>query len=222
MNSTIYETIKTLKRIAGGKNILYISSNELAREMNVSQQTASRMIIELLDEKYIDRKMESRKQKIILMEKSLDILYKELNDLYSILEINQSFEMEGTIKNGLGEGKYYISKKGYMDQFYYKLKINPYPGTLNIKIFPEYENILRQIRGAEGIRIEGFKDKERTFGGVKCFNAHIDGTKCFIIFPERSNYTDIIEVISDKYLREKLNLKDNDILKINIDFNYNK
>ena len=59
----------------------------------------------------------------MIQEKALDLLYRELNELYSILKINQSFEMEGTVQNGLGEGKYYISKKGYMDQFKEKLKM---------------------------------------------------------------------------------------------------
>ena len=56
-----------------------------------------------------------------------------------------------------------------MDQFSSKLGIKPYPGTLNIKIYPEYENILRRIRSADGTHIDGFKDNERTFGAVKCF-----------------------------------------------------
>ncbi|WP_287950315.1 winged helix-turn-helix domain-containing protein/riboflavin kinase [Acidiplasma sp.] len=220
MNETLYSAIKELKNLAGSKNIAYISSSELARKMGVSQQTASRIILELIKEKYIDRTMENRRQKIIIQEKALDLLYRELNELYSILKINQSFEMEGTVQNGLGEGKYYISKKGYMDQFKEKLKMEPFPGTLNIKINPEYENILRQVRGADGIIISGFKDRERTFGGVKCFNAHIDGIKCYLIFPERSVYTDVIEVISDKYLRQALSLKDGDIIKVNVDFEF--
>ena len=44
--------------------------------------------------------------------------------------------------------------------------------------------------------------------------------KCYLIFPERSVYTDIIEVISDKYLRQALSLKDGDIIKVNVDFEF--
>ena len=160
--------------------------------------------------------MQNRKQKITLLEASLDLLYSELNDLNSILKMRQDFELKGQIQSGLGEGKYYISQKGYMDQFSDKLRIKPYPGTLNIKIYPEYENILRRIRSAEGIHINGFKDNERTFGAVKCFYGKIDGTAAWLIFPERSSYTDIVEIISEKFLRRELNLKDNDRLTVRV------
>ncbi len=217
MDYNIYNAIKILKKKSGSKNVVFISSAGLAREMKISQQTASRIIINLYKNKFIDRTMNNRKQKITLLEKSLDVLYSELNDLYSILEMHQNFELSGNVRNGLGEGKYYISKEGYMKQFEEKLGIKPYPGTLNVKINSEYENILRSVRSADGIHINGFKDDERTFGGVKCFKAHIDGIKCFLIFPERSSYTDIVEIISDKYLRDELKLNDNDGLKLNVD-----
>lgn len=216
MDYNLYNTVKVLKKLSGSGNTLYISSGQLATELNVSQQTASRFIIELANGKYIERTLQNRKQKITLLEASLDLLYSELNDLNSILKMRQDFELKGEIQSGLGEGKYYISQKGYMDQFGDKLKIKPFPGTLNIKIFPEYENILRRIRSAEGIHINGFRDNERTFGAVKCFYGKIDGTAAWLIFPERSSYTDIVEIISEKFLRKDLNLKDNDKLTVRI------
>ncbi|WP_337860144.1 DUF120 domain-containing protein [Ferroplasma sp.] len=216
MDYNLYNTVKIIKKMAGSGNTVYISSGELAKALNVSQQTASRFIIELSDKKYIERTLQNRKQKVILLEPALDLLYSELNQLNSILEMRQEFNLKGEIKSGLGEGKYYISQKGYMDQFLNKLGISPYPGTLNIKVLPEYENILRRIRSAEGIHIEGFKDKERTFGGVKCFSGRIDGTNAWLIFPERSSYTDIVEIISDKFLRRDLHLQDGNELNVRV------
>ena len=216
MDYNLYNTVKVLKKLSGSGNTVYISSGQLATELNVSQQTASRFIIELANGKYIERTLQNRKQKITLLEASLDLLYSELNDLNSILKMRQDFELKGEIQSGLGEGKYYISQKGYMDQFSDRLRIKPYPGTLNIKIYPEYENILRRIRSAEGIHINGFKDNERTFGAVKCFYGKIDGTAAWLIFPERSSYTDIVEIISEKFLRRELNLKDNDRLTVRV------
>ncbi len=214
MDYNLYNTIKVLKKKAGTENTLKISSGELAHLLNVSQQTASRFIIELASQNYIDRRLQGRKQKITILESALDLLYSEINELNSILEMKQDFELIGNIQSGMGEGKYYISQKQYMEQFKEKLGIIPYPGTLNIKIKPEYENILRRIRSAAGIHIDGFKDQERTFGGVKCFSGKIDGTTSFLIFPERSSYTDIVEIISDSYLRNEMNLNDGDEIKI--------
>jgi riboflavin kinase len=216
MDYNLYNTIKVLKKLGGSGNTAYVSSGQLAGELGVSQQTASRFIIELTDKKYIERTIQNRKQKIILLEGSLDLLYAELNELNSILEMHQDFDLKGEIKSGMGEGKYYISQKGYMSQFREKLGMSPYPGTLNVKIYPEYENILRRIRSADGIHIEGFKDKERTFGGVKCFYGRIDGTNAWLIFPERSGYTDIVEIISDKFLRKELKREDGEELTVRI------
>ena len=216
MDYNLYNTIKVLKKLAGSGNTSYVSSGELARDLGVSQQTASRFIIELNEKKYIERTLQNRKQKITLLEPSIDLLYSELNQLNSILEMHQEFNLKGEIKSGMGEGKYYISQEGYMAQFREKLGISPYPGTLNIKIYPEYENILRRIRSAGGIHIYGFKDKERTFGGVKCFSGRIDGTNAWLIFPERSSYTDIVEIISDKFLRNDLKLQDGDELNVRV------
>ncbi len=216
MDYNLYNTIKILKKLSAAGNTIYISSGELAEKLGVSQQTASRFIIELTDKKYIERTLQNRKQKITLLEPSLDLLYSELNQLNSILEMRQELNLKGELKSGMGEGKYYISQEGYMVQFREKLGISPYPGTLNITINPEYENILRRIRSADGIHIEGFKDKERTFGGVKCFPGRIDGTGAWLIFPARSSYTDVVEIISDRFLRNDLKLQDGDELSIRV------
>ncbi|SMD31178.1 winged helix-turn-helix domain-containing protein/riboflavin kinase [Picrophilus oshimae] len=210
----IYIALKTIKKMAGEKNTVFISSKELANEMNVSQQTASRIIISLDRLGYITRTLENRKQKITINDSGLDVLYREYNEISSILRFSQELKLVGAVQNGLGEGKYYISKKGYKDQFIAKLGIDPYPGTLNIKILNEYENNLRRIKNSDGIYITGFKDQQRTFGGVFCHAARIDGIRCFIIFPERSVYRDTFEVISEKYLRKELNLENGEIIEV--------
>ncbi|AAT43554.1 winged helix-turn-helix domain-containing protein/riboflavin kinase [Picrophilus oshimae] len=210
----IYIALKTIKKMAGEKNTVFISSKELANEMNVSQQTASRIIISLDRLGYITRTLENRKQKITINDSGLDVLYREYNEISSILRFSQELKLVGAVQDGLGEGKYYISKKGYKDQFIAKLGIDPYPGTLNIKILNEYENNLRRIKNSDGIYITGFKDQQRTFGGVFCHAARIDGIRCFIIFPERSVYRDTFEVISEKYLRKELNLENGAIIEV--------
>ncbi len=215
----IYNALKAIKKMAGDKNTVFLSSKDLADEMHVSQQTASRIIISLDRLGYITRTLVDRKQKIMINDSGLDVLYREYNEISSILRFSQEIKLVGTVQDGLGEGKYYISKKGYKEQFIAKLGIDPYPGTLNIKISPEYENDLRRIKNSDGIYITGFKDQQRTFGGVFCHQARIDGIKCFIIFPERSVYRDTFEVISEKYLRKELNLQNGSMIEvlINID-----
>lgn len=213
----LYHALKVLKSRAGAKNQIVLSSSELAQGMGLSQQSASRVIIRLVEEGLVSRTAQNRKQRITLTDSGLDVLYKELGSLSKILQLDSSVSLSGKVQSGLGEGRYYISRKFYIIQFQQKLGFIPYLGTLNVRILPSYESPLRRLRSSPGIHIEGFETEDRTFGPVKVFNATMNGEKCAVIFPERSVYTDIMEVISDKYLRGTFDLQDGDSVSIQVD-----
>lgn len=213
----LYHALKVLKSRAGAKNQIVISSSELAQGLGLSQQSASRVIIRLVEEGLVSRTAQSRKQRITLTDSGLDVLYKELGSLSKILQLDSSVSLSGKVQSGLGEGRYYISRKFYIIQFQQKLGFIPYLGTLNVRILPSYESPLRRLRSSPGIHIEGFETEDRTFGPVKVFNATMNGEKCAVIFPERSVYTDVMEVISDKYLRGTFDLQDGDSVSIQVE-----
>ena len=50
--------------------------------------------------------------------------------------------MRGRVVGGLGQGQYYISRKGYRHQFIQKLGFVPFPGTLNIKLDEPFNPVL--------------------------------------------------------------------------------
>ena len=75
-------------------------------------------------------------------------------------------------------------------------------------------NKLRLLKNCSAIDVDEFKTKNRTFGGVRCFRAKINGIKSAIVLPLRSHYSNILEFISPDYLRKKLNLRDGDEVKI--------
>ena len=68
------------------------------------------------------------------------------------------------------------------------------------------------------IDIDEFQTKNRTFGGVRCFHAKINGSEGAIVLPLRSHYSNVLEFISPHFLRDKLKLKDGDEVKIVIYF----
>lgn len=216
-DTNIYYALKVIKTRAGHRNYVTISSNELAEGMGLSQQSASRILIRLVDEGYVTRTFQNRKQRIVLTDDGLDVLYSELGRLSKILYLDSTISLSGTVQSGLGEGRYYISRKFYIIQFQEKLGFIPYLGTLNLKILPAFESPLRRLRSSPGIHIEGFKTEDRTFGPVKVFNATVNGEKCAVIFPERSVYTDVVELISESYLRGEFDLKDGDQVDVAID-----
>ncbi len=206
--------IKALAEIRKEQGKIRLSSSQIGNVWGVSQQTASRIIIGMEKEGLIRRKINGKTQDIELEERGMDLLYDIFGELSDLLEVERELEIAGKVKSGLGEGRYYVSKKPYVTQFTEKLGIVPYPGTLNVKIEPEYESVLRQLRGRKGIMIEGFSSDDRTYGAVKAFKCMIDGIDCALIFPYRSIYRDVMEIISSEFLREKLNLKDDDEVRI--------
>ncbi len=122
--------------------------------------------------------------------------------------------IHGLVAKGLGEGSKFLSMEHYKYEIKKQLGFIPYPGTLNIKIDPfQYDKLKEKNK----VRIEGFIQEGKKFGGASCYLARIGGILGAVIIPDITKHgNDMIEFISDIKLREKLNLKDNDKVKIQL------
>jgi riboflavin kinase len=198
-----------------------ISTEYLAEKLGISQQTASRYLIELERQGWIQRTI-TPDGSLIKIE---DTGTKELQKLYSNLRFlieaayPPSVTLEGNVFTGLGEGAYYISKEYYRKQFIEKLGFDPYPGTLNLKLTADYDLKTRtELEAYPAIEIQGFKNEDRTFGLVKCYPVTIDNkVKGALILALRSHYDDsVIEIIAPVCLRKHLNLKDGNKVKVEV------
>ncbi len=199
------------------KKVLKISSKELAEKIGQSVQTAARKLKELEDEGLIERMITKDGQFVVITDKGKEILYKEYVDYKKIFEDIDRILIKGKVFSGLGEGRYYVSLKGYMKQFEKMLGFKPYPGTLNIKIPREQMFFRAKLDEEEGILIKGFKTKERTFGDVKAFKCKINGIECAIVLPQRTHYPkDVLEIIAPVRLRDFLKLKDGDWVEVEV------
>ncbi|MHA1267575.1 MAG: DUF120 domain-containing protein [Candidatus Helarchaeota archaeon] len=206
----------------GAYDIIEISSIEFAEKIGTSQQTASRRLKELEKKKLISRTITHKGQAIRITKKGLEMLHKIfllLNNIF--MKQPQELSIEGEVFSGMGEGAYYVNQKGYIEQFESKLGFKPYPGTLNIKLKKQPDLQIRKVLESSaypGIMIEGFKDKERTFGAVKCFKTMIGNIPSALLLINRTHYGDnVLELISPEFLRKTLNIKDGDKVKIVID-----
>ncbi|MFP4403048.1 MAG: DUF120 domain-containing protein [Candidatus Woesearchaeota archaeon] len=182
-------------------------TKEIAKTLNISQQSASRILIELESNNYIKRNPLNDGIIISLEDKSIKLIKK----YYQILDdiINKKKELRGVVVDGLSQGKYYVSKKEYKNQFFSKLGIIPFHGTLNVKIKP-FE-VKEFLENKNMVLIKGFVKKNRSFGDIYAYKVKINNLDCAIIIPKRTSHKeDILEIICDYYLREKLNLKTND------------
>lgn len=128
--------------------------------------------------------------------------------------------LTGKVSSGKKEGKFFLSKKKYKEQIMDLFGIDPKEGTLNLELNEHDLNKFRSIRKKGGAKIEGFEENGDEFGDVIAFDAKIDDIKCAVLIPERSEYNKILEIISNYRLRDELDLKDGDILTIELYVNW--
>ena len=206
----------------GTRHPIHISSTDLSQNLGISQQSASRYLIELVNLGYIERRLAQGGQIITILKKGISNLRKEFSEYSLIFGTQEKIEMKGVLETGLGEGGYYISKKGYMKQFQSKLKWIPYEGTFNLRLNDDEIPKIEAMKAAEGILIEGFEQEGRTFGKAWVFKCSLKNGKeivedCAIISPKRTHYRRVVEIISPIFLRDKLKAKDGDTFSIKVD-----
>jgi len=196
-----------------------LSTIDLAKRIGKSQQAASKHLLELEQNGYIERAKVGKRTLVKLTDLGNDALLQIHLQLKTALERKAKSEVNGTVFTGLGEGAYYISLKGYRRQFIRTLGFDPYPGTLNLRLTSPLDRMVRDtLEKLPGIKIEGFEDGHRTYGGAKCFIAKINNVDGAVLVVERTSHDNsVLEVIAPMRLRDRLNLKDGDSIKVGID-----
>ncbi|MDI6860803.1 MAG: CTP-dependent riboflavin kinase [Caldisericia bacterium] len=112
----------------------------------------------------------------------------------------------GTVISGFKEGSKYV--KIYKDKIKKAIGINPYEGTLNLKV----EIDIKNVKFKNKIKIDGFNG----FGTIYLIPCKVNEFYGYIVIPEKSKHKNVVEIISDVSLREKGKLKDGD--KITVEF----
>jgi riboflavin kinase len=212
MRKKTYLDLLILLLQSGGGDTVFATTGDIARELGISQQSASRWMIELEREGFLKRGHST----ISLTDKAVE----ELRRLYCILR--SSFEEEFPIRisgyavSGLKDGQYYLSLPQYVKQFEKKLGFSPFPGTLNVVIDDRDKKLM--LGRMRGIIVDGFSIGRRVLGKVKCFPAVInDKVEGAIVLPERSHYNSgTVEIISKHNLRKTLKLKDGSRVRIKV------
>ncbi|HSF28725.1 MAG TPA: DUF120 domain-containing protein [Nitrosopumilaceae archaeon] len=191
-------------------NFVSITTSSLGKNIHRSQQAASKHLLELEQDGYIERIRNGQKFSVRITPKGHAEILKITTILKSSLESTPSYiEFMGNIISGMGEGAYYMSMKGYTKQFKSKLGYIPFPGTLNVKLKDKkFVEAKRELDAHEGIIIDGFSDGKRTYGWVKCYPAKINNTvDGMLITLERTHYDDsIVELISHTNIKKAAKL----------------
>jgi len=210
-----------LAELGASRRTVKVSTEYFANKMGLSQQTASRYLIQLDKRGWLKRDITPEG----CLVKITDTGQQELKRLYSNLRLifeaayPPSITLEGALFTGLGEGAYYVSKDGYRKQFIEKLGFDPYPGTLNIKLTTDYDiKTKAELEAYPAIELQGFQNESRSFGAVKCYPAIINNkVKGALLSAYRTHYdASVIEIVAPIYLRTHLKLKDGQKVKVEV------
>ncbi|MBT5201038.1 MAG: CTP-dependent riboflavin kinase [Thaumarchaeota archaeon] len=193
-------------------NYVTITTSSLGKNIKKSQQAASKHLLELEQNQFIERIISGRNISVKITSKGFSemvklstILQKSLNSFPSHVEI------KGILTSGMGEGAYYMGLKGYTKQFKSKIGYIPFPGTLNLRIDKKiHQEAIKQFVSLNGIMIKSFSDGKRTYGWVKCFPAKLNNSvDCNLILLERTHHDNsVVELISKTSIRKSAKLKD--------------
>jgi len=216
MNRGILILYEISRRMKSKEDKISVSSSELGISIGISQQTASRYLLDMEKKGLITRKISNEGQEIGLTSDGIGQLYgiyENLKEFFDGKKDAGNTVLEGSIVSGIGEGAYYIREYG--DRIKEILGFRPFLGTLNVKL-KEYRNLEGRARGV----IKGFRRGERTFGDVKFLPIKITfrekSADCCLIIPKRTHHKDIVEIISDSNLRKVMGVKDKDTVRIEL------
>lgn len=205
-------------------NYVTITTSSLGKNIKKSQQAASKHLLELEQNHFIERIINGRKISIKLTNKGFSEMIKLSTILQKSLDSFPSHvQIKGTLVSGMGEGAYYMGLKGYTKQFKSKIGYIPFPGTLNIRIDQKiHQEAIKQFATLNGIKIKSFSDGKRTYGWVKCFPAKLNNsTNCNLILLERTHHDNsVIELISKSSLRKSAKIKEGSKVSITIPVNF--
>lgn len=214
---TLVELVKLNAHLA----FVQLSTEELAERLGQSQQSASQHLQQLEKLGLVERKRLGAKFAVKLTDSGQDIVRAYYSSLRVALDGKpKEMKFVGKVFKGLGEGAYYIGLEGYKSQLAKALGFDPYPGTLNLRLESATQaEQKKQLRGFDGLRIEGFQREGRTYGGARCYRATVGAGRlpASVLVIDRTHYDDsVMEIIAPKFLRGALGLEDGDKLDVSV------
>lgn len=208
ISADLMEALHELARLGGLRDRLAMNTTRLGELLGVSQQSASRRMLVLSKLGLIERGLSRRGQVVKITAKGEAVLRDRLRELHSIFDVESRVTLRGKVESGMGEGAYYMGMEHYQRQFVARLGTKMFPGTLNVRVQAEDLTRIASLRRDAGVLIDGFQKEGRTFGGATCFLSKLGETKCWLISPHRTHYTEVVEIIAPFRLRDRLKLKD--------------
>ena len=125
--------------------------------------------------------------------------------------------LTGTLFTGLGEARAFTrldwARRAFMENF----AIDPYPGTVNLRLDDPAERAKwREVKARPGVILVS---PDRRWCNARCYRARIGGRiEAAVVIPAVEAYpADQVELVAAVAVREALGLADGDPVRIEID-----
>jgi riboflavin kinase len=215
-----------LGKLGGLRRSVVITTQTLGEAIGLSQQSISRRLTSMENDNLIVRTYTRQGNSIRVTPEGTAFLDQIFSDLWMILaskgrETLEKFRIKGKVITGIGDGAYYMSRKGYQRQFESILGFRPFPGTLNLQLLSEpYLENFRRLISAPTDLVSEFKEDGRVFGKVFVWFANLiikdKVIPVAIVYPDRTHHIDQLELICEEHIKTTYNVKDGDELEVSI------
>ncbi len=125
-------------------------------------------------------------------------------------------KLTGKIVSGVKQGAFFTQLDWFQSQCRDKLGFKPYAGTLNLEISNDDVPVVTALEHEAEIE---FIPPDSEFCSGKAYPVLVEGIRAAIVIPAaevRVHGKNIIEVISDKKLKDVLKVDDGDSVKVQI------
>jgi riboflavin kinase len=220
LKPVLWFTLHELLRLGAADGAVRVSTTELSERIGCSQQSASRHLRLLERMGLVARSIEPGGSLIRVTENGRRALEEVYLSLREGLEgpAEEVLVIEGTVFSGMNQGAYYLSQGDYREQIREKLGFDPYLGTLNLRLREADLEQRRRLERLPAVVLDGFRSRERAFGGGRCYPAVVNGeVEGAVVVADRTSYdTSVLEVIAPVNLRERFGLRDGDSVRVEV------
>ena len=123
-------------------------------------------------------------------------------------------QIRGVIKSGLGKGARFAGLDWVTDQFEKAMGFKPFPGTLNVRVIESDLPALRSFFAEKDFELV---PDNPTFCTAWLKKVRVNGVPAAAVFPSedvRAHGGEVLELMSERHLKDTLGLKDGDQVSI--------
>jgi len=167
-----YDELATLTHLSLQGLLRYeikVSCSTLAKELDISPQTASRRLQNFEEAGLIVRENVSDGQFLTLTPRGYNALEHEYERYKELFADCRRLKLAGTVANGLDLRRHVFDRDGYADQFHRILEYDPAPRTITVTLKRELGKRHVQLAATEPTSIEAWHDGDRRYDRLSCY-----------------------------------------------------